>query len=88
MPGWRSRAPHDLLAFLTKPAAPSRQRRARRFEGVGNRRIRMAITPPPSRNKTGYGNAPYVITPPWEFDCRLRSAFPPSTKSMANSTCY
>ena len=23
------------------------------------------VTPPPSRYKTGYGNEPYVITPPW-----------------------
>ncbi|HVW83835.1 MAG TPA: PQQ-binding-like beta-propeller repeat protein, partial [Bryobacteraceae bacterium] len=61
---------NDLIAFLTKPeAAP-----------VGSAAPATALTmailrsepdypddveAPPSRYKTGYGNEPYVITPPW-----------------------
>jgi quinoprotein glucose dehydrogenase len=58
----------DLIAFLTKPeSAPP---------GTGAPAIAQAmmrseppypegVEPPPSRYKTGYGNEPYVITPPW-----------------------
>jgi quinoprotein glucose dehydrogenase len=58
----------DLISFLTKPesappgsgaplAAPGR--------GRGEPPYPEGVTPPPSRYKTGYGNEPYVITPPW-----------------------
>ena len=56
-----------LLAFLDQAGIrSSRQRRPRpdSRRRAGNRRIRR-VTPPPSRYKTGYGNEPYVITPPW-----------------------
>ena len=60
----------DLLAFLTHPASTP----------VGSAAPPLAltmallrrepdyppgVTPPPSRYKTGYGNEPYIITPPW-----------------------
>jgi quinoprotein glucose dehydrogenase len=61
---------NDLMTFLTRPeSAP-----------VGSAAPQTALTmamfmtepsypedvePPPSRYKTGYGNEPYVITPPW-----------------------
>ena len=33
--------------------------------GRGEPPYPAGVTPPPSRYKTGYGNEPYVITPPW-----------------------
>jgi quinoprotein glucose dehydrogenase len=58
----------DLIAFLTKPesappgsAAPA----AAMGMGRGEPPYPADVTPPPSRYKTGYGNEPYVITPPW-----------------------
>jgi quinoprotein glucose dehydrogenase len=60
----------ELMAFLTRPesapvgSAPS-------AAAVSMARLRVEpdypddVTPPPSRYKTGYGNEPYVITPPW-----------------------
>jgi quinoprotein glucose dehydrogenase len=58
----------DLMAFLTKPesappgtAAPAAALAMMRIEpGYPDN-----VAPPPSRYKTGYGNEPYVITPPW-----------------------
>jgi quinoprotein glucose dehydrogenase len=58
----------DLIAFLTKPelappgtAAPASAMGGMRVEPL----YPEGIEPPPSRYKTGYGNEPYVITPPW-----------------------
>jgi quinoprotein glucose dehydrogenase len=57
----------DLLAFLTKPdAAPPGSAAPAGFGGGrGEPPYPEGIAPPPSRYKTGYGNEPYVITPPW-----------------------
>lgn len=58
----------DLMAFLTKPeAAPpgSAAPAAFAMAGRGEPPYPEGVTPPPSRYKTGYGNEPYVITPPW-----------------------
>jgi quinoprotein glucose dehydrogenase len=58
----------DLIAFLTKPesappgtAAPAIALAMMRSEPP----YPEGVEPPPSRYKTGYGNEPYVITPPW-----------------------
>lgn len=58
----------DLIAFLTKPesappgsAAPAGALAMMRIEPP----YPAGVEPPPSRYKTGYGNEPYVITPPW-----------------------
>jgi quinoprotein glucose dehydrogenase len=58
----------DLIAFLTKPesappgtAAPAVALAMARIEPP----YPDEVAPPPSRYKTGYGNEPYVITPPW-----------------------
>jgi quinoprotein glucose dehydrogenase len=58
----------DLMAFLTKPeaappgtAAPAVALAMMRSEPG----YPEGVEPPPSRYKTGYGNEPYVITPPW-----------------------
>jgi quinoprotein glucose dehydrogenase len=58
----------DLMAFLTKPesappgsAAPAIALAMGRIEPS----YPEGVTPPPSRYKTGYGNEPYVVTPPW-----------------------
>jgi quinoprotein glucose dehydrogenase len=60
----------NLMAFLTKPdaappgtAAPAAALSMGR--GRGEPPYPEGVTPPPSRYKTGYGNEPYVITPPW-----------------------
>jgi quinoprotein glucose dehydrogenase len=58
----------DLIAFLTKPeSAPPGT--AAPIAVLAMMRVEPAypdgIAPPPSRYKTGYGNEPYVITPPW-----------------------
>lgn len=57
----------DLMAFLTKPeAAPPGSAAPVGFAGGrGEPPYPEGVTPPPSRYKTGYGNEPYVITPPW-----------------------
>jgi quinoprotein glucose dehydrogenase len=58
----------DLMAFLTKPeAAPPGSAAPAGFAmaGRGEPPYPEDVTPPPSRYKTGYGNEPYVITPPW-----------------------
>jgi len=61
----------DLMAFLKKPdaaplgsAAPLNALAAG-GGGRGEPPYPAGVTPPPSRYKTGYGNEPYVITPPW-----------------------
>ena len=68
----------DLMAFLTKPesappgtAAPAAALAMVRSEPP----YPEDVTPPPSRYKTGYGNEPYVITPPWSQDHRVRSEY-------------
>jgi quinoprotein glucose dehydrogenase len=71
MPPIASLAPpllDDLIAFLTKPesappgtAAPAIALAMMRSEPS----YPEGVEPPPSRYKTGYGNEPYVITPPW-----------------------
>jgi quinoprotein glucose dehydrogenase len=72
MPAIASVAPpllDDLIAFLTKPeAAPPGSAAPAAALGGGRRgepSYPEGVTPPPSRYKTGYGNEPYVITPPW-----------------------
>ncbi len=58
----------SLMAFLTKPeAAPpgSAAPAGMLGGGRGEPPYPEGVTPPPSRYKTGYGNEPYVITPPW-----------------------
>lgn len=56
----------DLIAFLTKPeAAPPGSAAPAMGRGRGEPPYPEDVTPPPSRYKTGYGNEPYVITPPW-----------------------
>jgi quinoprotein glucose dehydrogenase len=57
----------DLMAFLTKPdAAPPGSAAPAGFGGGrGEPQYPESVTPPPSRYRTGYGNEPYVITPPW-----------------------
>ncbi|HKE23569.1 MAG TPA: PQQ-binding-like beta-propeller repeat protein [Bryobacteraceae bacterium] len=59
----------DLIAFLTKPeAAPpgsAAPAAIMALAGRGEPPYPEGVTPPPSRYKTGYGNEPYVITPPW-----------------------
>jgi quinoprotein glucose dehydrogenase len=58
----------DLMTFLAKPesappgtAAPAIALAMGRIEPP----YPEDVAPPPSRYKTGYGNEPYVITPPW-----------------------
>ena len=58
----------NLMAFLTKPeAAPPGSAAPAAMLGMGRGEppYPEGVTPPPSRYKTGYGNEPYVITPPW-----------------------
>jgi quinoprotein glucose dehydrogenase len=72
MPPMASLAPalvEDLIAFLTKPeAAPpgsAAPAAIMAMMGRGEPPYPEGVTPPPSRYKTGYGNEPYVVTPPW-----------------------
>jgi quinoprotein glucose dehydrogenase len=58
----------DLIAFLTKPeAAPPGTAAPAAALGMGRAEPPYPddVAPPPSRYKTGYGNEPYVIAPPW-----------------------
>ena len=57
----------DLMAFLANPAAapPGSAAVAPPAGGRGEPPYPEDVAPPPSRYKTGYGNEPYVITPPW-----------------------
>ncbi|MDE3199024.1 MAG: c-type cytochrome, partial [Acidobacteriota bacterium] len=73
MPPFPSMAPalvDDLIAFLTRPAAAPAGS-APNAAAMAAMMARLepgypeGVTPPPSRYKTGYGNEPYVITPPW-----------------------
>jgi quinoprotein glucose dehydrogenase len=73
MPGFASmsdRMLSSLMVFLTRPeAAPPGS--APPAAGLSAALARMEppypddVTTPPSRYKTGYGNEPYIITPPW-----------------------
>jgi quinoprotein glucose dehydrogenase len=59
-----------LMAFLTKPdaAPPGSALPLTPMAGGGGRGeppYPPDVPPPPSRYKTGYGNEPYVVTPPW-----------------------
>ena len=71
MPPLPSLAPallDDLMAFLTKPeSAPPGTAAPAAALGMGRMEPPYPdiVEPPPSRYKTGYGNEPYVITPPW-----------------------
>jgi quinoprotein glucose dehydrogenase len=73
MPPFGSLAPPmlaDLLEFLTNPeAAPPGTAAPATAMALAMARIEPpypeGVEPPPSRYKTGYGNEPYVITPPW-----------------------
>ena len=61
---------NDLIAFLSKPdAAPvgsAAPQAALNFAMLRSEPdYPEGVEPPPSRYKTGYGNEPYVITPPW-----------------------
>jgi quinoprotein glucose dehydrogenase len=61
---------NDLLAFLSKPeSAPVGSAAPPLALAMSIYRVEpgypAGVTPPPSRYKTGYGNEPYVITPPW-----------------------
>ncbi|HUA84804.1 MAG TPA: PQQ-binding-like beta-propeller repeat protein [Bryobacteraceae bacterium] len=60
----------DLVAFLTKPdAAPPGSAAPPAVMALALMRIEppypAGVKPPPSRYKTGYGNEPYVVRPPW-----------------------
>jgi len=62
---------NELMAFLKQPdlaplgtaASPSAQAMMRAFRTEPS--YPEDVEGPPSRYKTGYGNEPYVITPPW-----------------------
>ncbi len=59
-----------LMAFLKRPelappgSAPSKAMQAF-FRSMSEPAYPEDVEPPPSRYKTGYGNEPYVVTPPW-----------------------
>jgi quinoprotein glucose dehydrogenase len=61
---------NELMAFLKQPSlappgsAPSAQMQAI-FSRLSAPPYPPGVKPPPSRYKTGYGNEPFVITPPW-----------------------
>src|ERR1035438_4693107 len=52
--------PRDFMVHPWYPAAAMGM-----GMGRGEPPYPEGVTPPPSRYKTGYGNEPYVITPPW-----------------------
>jgi quinoprotein glucose dehydrogenase len=59
-----------LMAFLAKPdAAPPGTAAPMAPAGLGGGRGEPPypedVTPPPSRYRTGYGDEPYIIKPPW-----------------------
>jgi quinoprotein glucose dehydrogenase len=56
-----------LMAFLSSPesAPPGSAAPAGMLAMRGEPDYPAEVTPPPSRYKTGYGNEPYVLTPPW-----------------------
>jgi quinoprotein glucose dehydrogenase len=59
-----------LMAFLKHPelappgSAPSKTMQAF-FRSMSEPAYPEDVEPPPSRYKTGYGNEPYIVTPPW-----------------------
>jgi len=61
-----------LMAFLRRPdqappgSAPSMQMQAM-LKSLAEPPYPEDVEGPPSRYKTGYGNEPYVITPPWSY---------------------
>ncbi len=61
---------NELLAFLKQPSlappgsAPSARMQAI-FKLFSAPPYPPDVTPPPSRYKTGYGNEPFIIIPPW-----------------------
>ncbi len=61
---------NQLMAFLKQPSlappgsAPSSSMQAI-FKLFSAPPYPPGVKPPPSRYKTGYGNEPYIITPPW-----------------------
>jgi quinoprotein glucose dehydrogenase len=70
MPGLAPALVDDVIAFLTKPeAAPPGSAAPPAAMALAMMRMEPSypagVTPPPSRYKTGYGNEPYVVTPPW-----------------------
>jgi quinoprotein glucose dehydrogenase len=70
MPSLAAPLVDDLIAFLTKPEqAPPGSAAPPAAMALATMRVEPpypeGVTPPPSRYKTGYGNEPYVITPPW-----------------------
>jgi quinoprotein glucose dehydrogenase len=70
IPGIPSSLMNDLMEFLTKPeATPPGSAAPAAAMALAMGRMEpdypADIEGPPSRYKTGYGNEPYVITPPW-----------------------
>ena len=73
MPGFPSlpsQIMNPLLTFLSDPdSAPVGSAASAAAMAVVMSRVEppypSGVTPPPSRYKTGYGNEPYIITPPW-----------------------
>jgi quinoprotein glucose dehydrogenase len=61
-----------LMAFLRHPdqappgSAPSMQMQSM-LKSLAEPPYPEGVEGPPSRYKTGYGNEPYVITPPWSY---------------------
>ena len=59
-----------LMAFLKHPelappgSAPSKAMQSF-FRSMAEPPYPKDVEPPPSRYKTGYGNEPYIVTPPW-----------------------
>ena len=66
---------NNLLSFLKSPdlapvgsaAAAGAGARAAAFRGPAEPAYPADVEGPPSRYKTGYGNEPYIITPPWSY---------------------
>jgi quinoprotein glucose dehydrogenase len=62
---------NDLMAFLTQPdlaplgSAPTAAAQAMIRSLTNEPSYPADVEGPPSRYKTGYGNEPYIITPPW-----------------------
>ena len=67
IPGVNADQMNYLMAFLSSPesAPPGSAAPAGMLAMRGEPDYPAEVTPPPSRYKTGYGNEPYVITPPW-----------------------
>ncbi|HKD04817.1 MAG TPA: PQQ-binding-like beta-propeller repeat protein [Bryobacteraceae bacterium] len=67
LPSIRPDLMSNLIEFLSKPdsAPPGSAFPASMLAARMEPDYPAEVTPPPSRYKTGYGNEPYVITPPW-----------------------